>query len=200
MVGGHSKGGNLSIYSAMNSNLNINKKIVGIYNYDGPGFLENTIDSVKYKAIKERIKTIVPESSVVGRLLNYNDGYITIESKERSFMQHDMYSWTVNVDDFVYLADVDAESKQIDAVVTDWLEKLSLEEREKMINIIYSIIEETNFTKLSDFEISWFDSVKKIFKSYTKVSKVNRKMLDTMLNHLFDSFIENTFKKGKKKK
>ena len=50
-IGGHSKGGNLAIYSAVKCSERVRKKIDCVYNNDGPGFDVNMIKSAKYQAM-----------------------------------------------------------------------------------------------------------------------------------------------------
>ena len=38
IVGGHSKGGNLAVYSAAMCRENVQKKITAVFSHDGPGF------------------------------------------------------------------------------------------------------------------------------------------------------------------
>ncbi len=40
-IGGHSKGGNFALYSALTANKSIQKRIIKVYNYDGPGLNES---------------------------------------------------------------------------------------------------------------------------------------------------------------
>ena len=67
-VGGHSKGGNLAIYSAINCNKRVKKKIKCVYNNDGPGFDISVIKSEEYQSMLPYIRSIVPENSIVGML------------------------------------------------------------------------------------------------------------------------------------
>ena len=69
-VGGHSKGGNLSVYASVKCDRNIQKRIVKVYSNDGPGFSEEMIQSKEYQRMLPKIKTILPESSIVGMLLD----------------------------------------------------------------------------------------------------------------------------------
>jgi acetyl esterase/lipase len=48
MVGGHSKGGNIAVYSSMECHPAIQDHIVGIYSHDGPGFKDEIFTSEKY--------------------------------------------------------------------------------------------------------------------------------------------------------
>lgn len=79
-VGGHSKGGNLAIYSAINCNKRVKKKIKCVYNNDGPGFDISVIKSEQYQSMLPYIRSIVPENSIVGMLLEHDDDYIIVKA------------------------------------------------------------------------------------------------------------------------
>ena len=94
-VGGHSKGGNLAIYAAAFCDLKFQEKIVTVYNNDGPGFSENIVDTEEYRRILPKIQTFMPQTSIIGRLLNHKEKIIILESTQTGIMQHDLYSWQV---------------------------------------------------------------------------------------------------------
>lgn len=52
IFGGHSKGGNIAVYAAINSSLENKARIIKVLNYDGPGFPEEIIESDKFNQIK----------------------------------------------------------------------------------------------------------------------------------------------------
>lgn len=60
---GHSKGGNLAVFSAVMSPEVLSDRIRLVYSYDGPGFMSSNNDAYKYKKIVSRITTFVPQSS-----------------------------------------------------------------------------------------------------------------------------------------
>ena len=68
-IGGHSKGGTLAVYSAVHCGGRLRRRIRAVYNNDGPGFKESLVETEAYQALRERIHTIVPRSSIVGMLL-----------------------------------------------------------------------------------------------------------------------------------
>ena len=67
-VGGHSKGGNLAVYSAMNCNPDIQNRIRKIYSMDGPGFRPEVLRECDYGKIADRVVKILPNSSLVGMI------------------------------------------------------------------------------------------------------------------------------------
>ena len=92
-IGGHSKGGNLAIYSAVKCSERVRKKIDCVYNNDGPGFDVNMIKSAKYQAMLPLIKSIVPENSIVGMLLEHDEDYIIVKRLNKA-----LSSWINSVD------------------------------------------------------------------------------------------------------
>ena len=52
----------------------------GVYSFDGPGLDDQTADSPEYEEISSRIHSFVPESSIVGMLLDYHNEYTIVDS------------------------------------------------------------------------------------------------------------------------
>ena len=77
-VGGHSKGGNLAIYAAAFSSPSIQSRILQVDSHDGPGFLPKVMHSAGYQAIRSKITTFLPQSSVIGMLLEHEEEYIIV--------------------------------------------------------------------------------------------------------------------------
>ena len=68
-VGGHSKGGNFSVYAAMNCRREVQDRILKVYSLDGPGFRPEIREGGHYESIAGRVEKIIPHSSLVGMLL-----------------------------------------------------------------------------------------------------------------------------------
>jgi len=62
-LGGHSKGGNLAVFAAGRSSPMIQKRILKVYNHDGPGFTKYLMGDPGYIAMVPRIQTLIPQSS-----------------------------------------------------------------------------------------------------------------------------------------
>ena len=54
-LGGHSKGGNLAVYASAFCNKKIQKRILEVYNNDGPGFDLSIIQKEGYKRVEDQI-------------------------------------------------------------------------------------------------------------------------------------------------
>ena len=149
-VGGHSKGGNLAIYAAVYCNRAVKSRILHVYSNDGPGFRPQVIQSEEYKEMQERISKIVPQSSVVGRLLEHDERYIVISSRASGLWQHDGFSWEVGPYAFVPAPALTKESQVIDRSLRKWIGEMSAEQRQELTDALYSILTTTNAKTLTE--------------------------------------------------
>ena len=74
MVGGHSKGGNLAVYASAMAAPEIQERITGVYNNDGPGFLPEFYQEPGYLRIRPKLHTLLPQNTLVGTLLTRESG------------------------------------------------------------------------------------------------------------------------------
>lgn len=137
---GHSKGGNLSVYAAATASLDVQERIRAVYNYDGPGFGHSMIGSEGYLRMIPRIQTYVPESSIIGMLLEHEEPYSAVKSTQVSIFQHDVFTWEILGADFVRAPGVDAHSRQMNVAIKTWLEGMSRQERMDFVDTLYSIL------------------------------------------------------------
>lgn len=181
-VGGHSKGGNLAIYAAIFSPEKIKKRIINAYNNDGPGFSKEIIQTKQYKEILDKIYTYVPQSSVIGRLLYHEEKYMVIKSTQSGLMQHDLYSWQVEGNDFIYLDEVTNGSQFADKMIKEWLNGVKPEQRSEFIDILFNILNSTDAQTLSELSSNWLKSARLLVKAYTTTDEESKKIITQTLS------------------
>lgn len=185
-VGGHSKGGNLAVYSAVNVDAATQRRILGVYNNDGPGFVSDLRTKIEYQRIAPRILTIVPQSSVVGRLLEHGENMQVVYSTERGVMQHDGFSWEVLGTSFVHLEDFSREGKLIDETVDAWADSLSPQQREAFADAVYEVLSATGATTLSELRGEKLAGAAAILKTYQNLDRETRRALTSALRSLVE--------------
>ena len=109
-IGGHSKGGNLAVYAAVHCSNGLQDRILAVYSNDGPGFRRDIVESAAYQRVLPKIHTILPESSIVGMLLEHQEAYEVVRSSNSGIQQHDAMSWEVLGTSFVYVREVAVQS------------------------------------------------------------------------------------------
>ena len=183
-LGGHSKGGNLAIYAAVFAKPSIQRKVVKVYNNDGPGFTKEMIESEAYRKMLPQIQTIVPQHSIVGMLLWQEEEYLVVCSSQTGIMQHDAMSWQVEGKCFVTCPSLSANSKNFHEAITSWLEGLSAKEREKFVDTLFELITASGAKTLSDINADILRSANATIKMFGTLDAGTKGLLLKILKAL----------------
>ena len=172
-VGGHSKGGNLAVWAAVKCAQSVNERIVTIYNNDGPGFNSEFIESEQYANTRERIRTLVPQSSIVGMLLEHEERYEVVQSTYSGLLQHNSFSWEIMGGRFIHMDTITEESKRIDSTLKNWLAELDIDKRRQLLDSLYDILSSNNAKTLTDLNADKLSLV----KAWNNLDSDSRKMI-----------------------
>lgn len=134
-VVGHSKGGTLAAYASTNADEKIKNKIIRVYCFDTPQIPRMN------EGIADKLTSIVPKDSLVGLLFGTLDSHIVVDSNKRGIWQHDPYSWKIQGEGFVYLLRIGKKAMRKGQVFNRWVGELSLEEKRKVAQSYYEIME-----------------------------------------------------------
>ena len=139
-LGGHSKGGNLAVFAAARSSPMIQSRIVEVYSNDGPGFTKYLMGDPGYLAMVPKIKTYIPQSSVIGMLLEHEEPYTVIRSKTVGLLQHDPYSWEVMGRKYIPVQEVTESSQFVDATIKTWFADMTNQERNQLVDVMFTLL------------------------------------------------------------
>lgn len=137
---GHSKGGNLAVFAAARSSPMIQADIRTVYNHDGPGFTEYMMGDPGYLAMVPRIHTYIPQSSIVGMMLEHEEPHIIIHSNQNGIQQHDTYSWEVMGKKLVRDKELTQDARLISRTLKSWLTGMNTEQREKFVDAVFGLL------------------------------------------------------------
>lgn len=155
IVGGHSKGGNLAVYAAAFGSSRLKSRIRNVYSHDGPGFLETTLKSKEFLSISSRLRKTVPQSSLVGMLLEHQEDFRIVRSNRFSVWQHDPFSWELEGNDFRHLDDLTAGARYVNQTLNDWVRSQTPEEREVFVDALYGLIDTDNVKTFAQLSSEW---------------------------------------------
>ena len=178
-ISGHSKGGNMALYSTYTCDEDVFKRIIATYNYDGPGLSTKDEEFFSDNRTK-KILTIVPQSSVVGVLFDHKEKIVYIRSIQDGAYQHDVFSWLVKGTDFVYEKDLTKEGRAIRDKTKEVMSEMSELEKEKFANNLYLLLSAGNSSSLIDAN----DKKKYMWDAYFKMPKEERKYVINPLRKL----------------
>lgn len=196
-LGGHSKGGNLAVYAAVKCKEELKKRIIQVYNNDGPGFSKEMLGSEQYGRMRDRIWTIVPQSSVVGMLLEHEEEYLVTKSSQSGIMQHDPLSWEVLGSRFVYLDDVKKKSRILDKTLKNWIYEMTGEQREEFVMVLFQVLDGTGAKNLSELSEDWLGNLGAMIKTAKAVKNMTAqdqemmgKVIRALIKAYKDVFVE----------
>lgn len=184
-VGGHSKGGNLAVYASVHCRPIIKKKIISVYSNDGPGFSQEMVDSEAYQEMIPKIRTIIPESSIVGLLLEHEEEFQVVKSSNVGVGQHDAMSWEVLGTHFVYTDKVTEQSIFIDETMKTWLLELDATQREEIVNAVFEMLDELDIRTVDDFTHLKFNDLQEANKIRKNLPPETQELLTHAVKLLF---------------
>ena len=171
-IGGHSKGGNLSLYAASHLPRRLQKRVIAIYNNDGPGFGKSITETEGFAAIAPRVLTVVPQSSVVGLLLEHGKVDKIVKSTGDGVWQHDPYTWEVLGDHFVLADALTPESLRLEKTLKAWVADMTVEQRRDMVEAVYRVFTANNAKTLTDIASDKLDFLLSLGKMDAKTRDI----------------------------
>lgn len=180
-IGGHSKGGNVAIYSAITIEKEFQDRIIKVYNYDGPGFNKNILNEYGNLDVIERIETYIPQDSVIGRLLNHKEKTTITLSVEKGIYQHDLYSWQVLQTDLIKSEKNTKTSENINEIISNWVENTTPEQRKVFIDSIFELFYSTEAETFGAISQKLSINIPKILKRYNEISSEDKKVVTQMI-------------------
>ena len=207
-VGGHSKGGNFAAFASSFAGDQIRKQILEVYCNDSPGFRDEVTSQPEYKETMDRMINIIPQDSIIGRLLNPGQSAIVVRSSRKGIMQHDALSWEVLGNRFVNTQRSN-DSIYLEKVLNEWLENVDDAARRVFVDQIFGILQALGADTVKDMkDISLRDladalqMVKRLPKEQqSEMSDVIKKLVASGSKNFYeemeqkDGFVPDVFKK-----
>ena len=136
-LAGHSKGGNLAVYAASAVPADIQDRIEGIWSYDGPGMNRQVSTGEGYKRIKDKIHSYIPQTSIIGLLMDYYTPYTVVHSVATGLSQHDPMSWQVYGGKFEEMESIDRKAEIVCETFHEWLQNSTPEQRGTFVDTLF---------------------------------------------------------------
>lgn len=186
-LGGHSKGGNLAMYAGLFCEDQLRSRIEAVYSNDGPGFDGAVVKKEMFDLLEGRLHSFVPQSSVIGMLMEHEEDYVVVQSRQVGIMQHDPFSWDIMGADFVRLDSVSESSKFIDKTIKEWLSKVEPAQREAFVDAIFKILGSTNATSFHEIKQNAMKNPGMLLKAVGSLDYETRKMVLNTISLLLQS-------------
>lgn len=177
-VGGHSKGGNLAVYAAMACSDDTTARLRAVYSHDGPGFQPQVIASEPFVAVMPLVHKTLPQSSMIGMLLQSHEPYTVVKSSESTgILQHDSYSWEIENGAFVVMENLTASAQMRNTTLDTWLSSLSDDTRRAFVDALFDVVNASGAKTLSEFSNSWKTHLPAMLKKLASLDAEAREAL-----------------------
>lgn len=187
-LGGHSKGGNLAEYAAINIEPKLRKRIKRIYTFDSPGIAEEVGAQLPLKYLKNTLRRFVPEFSIVGRLFEPQGITPTIvTSSRKNLSQHDAFSWQITGSKFDTKRHRNTQSRVYNQLINQWIGDATLDERESLTNDLFSALSAGGATKINELDKNGFGGFGAILLSFTDSSRRTRFVFGSLFSSIWQT-------------
>lgn len=188
IVAGHSKGGNFATFAAMNSLSEIKKRIWRIYSFDGPGFRPEILEGYNYGEIEDRVFKLIPQSSIVGIILDGDANFATVKSNALGgVLQHNPYTWMVEGEAFLRAEYVRRKSVVMHESLNQWVMQLDEEQLAILVDTLFGVVGAAEATTLTDLLNDWKKNLNLIFNAVTNVDKETWNELKDIMKELIEA-------------
>ena len=190
-AGGHSKGGNLAVFACASCARETRRRVIGVTNFDGPGFTGDFLQSAGYREIRPRVEEFLPRSSVVGRLLEHEERYETVESTAQGILQHSAFSWQIEGGNLKRAGRPDAYSDYMAGVIANWIAGLNDAQRLEFVNTATEYFRAWGIETLDQINPSMLARLPAVVRNMRTISREDRTAFFRALKALGASAIQN---------
>lgn len=186
-VCGHSKGGNLAMFSACMPEERYLDRINGITAFDAPGMSHYVLNSAGWKKQQSKIVSYIPESSVIGLLMGHNENKTIIDSETIGIMQHNPFTWKIENDHFVTVGDTTFYSRFVNGTLSEFLNGCTIEQRRVLIDCIFRILDVIEVTSIRAIPMNLLTHLPETAEEIRQFTPENKAILSRLMHLLLES-------------
>ena len=184
-VGGHSKGGNLAVYSSMKSPHDIRKRIISIFSHDGPGFRHELVEGKEYEEIRGRIRKYVPKDAIVGMFGNAEE-FLVVECEKHGRRQHNPYNWIIDDFEFRKTEHIGKYSAMKADAILSWAADMSTDDWALLSDNLFGVFDEAGVTNLNEFNDDFLGTLAKLKMAADNVDSESKAKVKDIIDRFVD--------------
>lgn len=188
IICGHSKGGNLATFSGVSCSNSLKKKIIGIYEFDAPGFPEQMINRYDYLEMKSRIFSYIPQSSIIGCMLYHNSERKIVKSTNENLKQHQVSSWVIDGNHFVFADETDEKSKFFDKYFKKLAVAVGEENTQEVFETVFDFIEDSGINSYDDLKKFDLSKLIKAIYALKNINELQKDLIESTIKQAIKEF------------
>jgi hypothetical protein len=144
----------------------VQKKIVAVHSFDGPGFRQEFIQVANANPVMcRKVTNFLPDSSIVGSIFDTVGRRIYVKSSAKGIYQHDAFTWHLERKNFITVPNLARSSTQFHNSLEQWVSGLSDAEKKDFIEAFYKLCTVNDSGTLTDIVSNKFKFVGALFKA-----------------------------------
>lgn len=147
-LAGHSKGGNYAEYALSVAEPALQDRVIKAFSFDGPGFFHQVWRSPGFVRALPKMKTYLPEASIIGTMLDHPERVIIVKSNAPMIQQHDPRRWSVGRDSFVLAEGLTSGARSLRHSLIDFNHTIPDEQRGELWDALFQAFDELNITDM----------------------------------------------------
>lgn len=179
-AGGHSKGGNIVEYAAMNIDKDLQDRLIKVYSFDGPGFINSVYGTENYLNIRDKVRKFIPTDSKIGTLFENDNRSIVIQSKGIGVRQHNPYLFQHDGENFIR-GEFSKSTKRMNDAFNTWVKDRSDEERKDFTEAFFYLMEEAGIESSDDLSKNFLDNFRKLLNIYLNMDSEKKEPIEDAL-------------------
>jgi len=160
---GHSKGGYLATAASLQMPIHLQKQILEVFNYDGPGIFQIKDQKKLLDQFQPEINKYITQSSFIGRMFEKSNQFKVIDSTASGFSEHRPHTWKIEGNSLKYLTKTSFLSNRIGNVFNHFIDRLDDEEASNVVETLFNVLNESKFSSFADFKNINLEKIKSVY-------------------------------------
>lgn len=192
-IGGHSKGGNLAFYAALNMNPEHIDRFIGAFSFDGPGFKDGIKEFPNYEKVHGRLVKYLTYNNMIGSVFTDVEKARVVYSVG-ILGGHDPFGWRIRKKNgrFYQTTTVSTPSKAMNNKLMTWLDHLSMHQKMLFVEAFFRVFGESG--TIYDLFRNFFRNLFNVRQALAIYNPDDRQALKDTFSTLFSVIL-----KGEKK-
>ena len=155
-------------------------RIRRVFSHDGPGF-PRRLQTAAFDAMASRVSKTVPESSVVGMLMDDHLPYHVVKADAVGIMQHLGVSWQIQDGEFVTAPGLSATARFVGSTVNAWMLGIDPADRKRVLDQLYVIFSAPGYRSFGELADNWTTAVPSIVAATRQTDRDTRRLVAGVL-------------------
>lgn len=171
---GHSKGANISMEVLLGVREELFNRIKYVYCFDGPGISQKEYEQATLDGRINKIISYIPYKSTIGRLFDHYEEYKIVECTANLAYQHDLLTWHVYRNDFIYKDHLSTDSIYLDNHLKMIINEMTIDEKKMFVSSLFNLMYTTGSKTLTEL----YKNKTKFVANLLKIKKDEKHILN----------------------